>query len=288
MKGSAIAALAARDGADGAREERFDYEAKVWGNQDLTLRPTDLGALRLRYCLEALAGVRGLVLEVGCGAGQFARALRRERPDLRVVASDISASALHAAPRRAGVHYVQGDGLDLPFADGSLAAIVLFDVLEHVERPERLLDEARRVLAPGGLFHAFVPCERSLFTLHGLAHRLGWTPKRRYAGHIQQFTMRELAALLRARGFEVADARYSLHLVNQAFDLLYFTALALARQQMPRTLEGLAAERRRTLLGRLLRLATGGVAVASYVESRALARIPGLGVHVTARPAAAS
>ena len=65
--------------------EDFDYESKVWGEQELSLDPTTLGALRLRYCLEALQGVRGTVLELGCGAGSFLRALRSHRPDLAVV-----------------------------------------------------------------------------------------------------------------------------------------------------------------------------------------------------------
>lgn len=262
----------------------FDYEGKVWGTQELTARPTDLGALRLRYCLDALRDVAGEVLEIGCGAGQFARALRRARPELRVIGCDISAAALSAAAARdGGVRYVRADGERLPVRDSAVDAVVLFDVLEHVERPQALLAECRRVLRAGGTFHAFVPCEGGLGTLHGLAHRIGWTPKRRYAGHIQQFRVADLRALLREAGFGVRQQRYSLHLVNQLFDLGYFTALALARRHVPKSLEGLAAERRESIAGRALRLATASVAAASYLESTLFRRIPGLGVHVTAR-----
>ncbi len=38
----------------------------------------------------------------------------------------------------------------LPFADGSLGALVLFDVLHHLADPRRFFVEAGRVLAPGG------------------------------------------------------------------------------------------------------------------------------------------
>jgi SAM-dependent methyltransferase len=42
------------------------------------------------------------------------------------------------------------DAAALPYADGSLANIVLVDVFHHLARPARFLDEAVRALAPGG------------------------------------------------------------------------------------------------------------------------------------------
>lgn len=42
------------------------------------------------------------------------------------------------------------DAQALPYADGSVANYVLLDVLHHLPRPARFLDEAARTLAPGG------------------------------------------------------------------------------------------------------------------------------------------
>src|SRR3546814_4296469 len=42
----------------------------------------------------------------------------------------------------------------LPYADGSIDAVVLPQVLEHMPEPERMLEEVRRVPRPGG--HAVV------------------------------------------------------------------------------------------------------------------------------------
>jgi SAM-dependent methyltransferase len=39
---------------------------------------------------------------------------------------------------------------DLPFADRSIGALVLFDVLHHIPAPRRFFEEANRVLCPGG------------------------------------------------------------------------------------------------------------------------------------------
>ncbi|HEY6114820.1 MAG TPA: methyltransferase, partial [Candidatus Dormibacteraeota bacterium] len=72
----------------------FDYEAKRWGAAPLRPRPWFMNGLKLRYLLEDLAPVHGRVLDVGCGAGQVAKAVKRERQDLEVMGCDVSRAAL--------------------------------------------------------------------------------------------------------------------------------------------------------------------------------------------------
>jgi nitroreductase/SAM-dependent methyltransferase len=62
------------------------------------------------------------------------------------------------------IHPVLMAGGTLPCPDASLDAVVLPQVLEHCPEPERLLDEARRVLKPGG---ALVVSSRNLFSRYG-------------------------------------------------------------------------------------------------------------------------
>ena len=268
---------------DGGSAAPFDYESKVWGESEVSLRPTSLGALRLRYCLEDLEAARGLLIELGCGAGGFARAIAHHRPDLTVVGVDISARALATARgARGGPRYARGDVEAVPLRSGSVDAVMFFDVLEHVDRPGLLLAEAVRVLRGGGLLHAFVPCEGSAYTLHGIASRLGYSPKERYAGHIQRLSASELRRMLVATGFVVERWRWSGHLLLQAVDLAYFTLLAARGRNVDTTIEGLAA-RSDGPGAALLRLAVWSVAAASYAESRLLRAVPASGVHVTCR-----
>jgi SAM-dependent methyltransferase len=56
----------------------------------------------------------------------------------------------------------QVDAQALPFADGSVSALVLFDVLHHLPAPARFFAEAVRVLRPGG---RIVACEPYLSPL---------------------------------------------------------------------------------------------------------------------------
>ena len=260
----------------------FDYEAKTWGGHEVRLSPTYLGALRLRYCLEDLEGVRGRVVEVGCGGGGMARALKFYRPDLQVIGCDLSRNAARVAGRMgSGIEYAVANAYELPYASESLAGFVMFDVLEHVEDPGRLLKEAYRVLAPDGLLHMFVPCEGEFHTLHDLLARVGWRAKELYGGHIQRFALTNIKQLLASVGFSRPLWRWSCHLVNQLADVAYFTVLNLRGRNSSTSVEGYLHSSGRSPLRSLVRAAKTGVATVSYYESRLAGRVPGAGAHLS-------
>jgi len=95
----------------------------------------------LTAALAALPPAR--TLDVACGTGFLTRHLPGE-----VVGLDQSASMLEEA-RRAAPHasYVQGEGLELPFADGAFERVFTSHFYGHLEQDERarFLGEARRV-----------------------------------------------------------------------------------------------------------------------------------------------
>src|SRR5689334_24163121 len=114
----------------GAVAPGFDYESKKWGAAPLAPRPRFMNGLKLRYLLEDLSSVHGRVLDVGCGAGQVAKAVKRERPDLEVLGCDVSRSAIAAASESSqGVDFRLATAERLPFADGELDFVWIFDVL---------------------------------------------------------------------------------------------------------------------------------------------------------------
>ena len=266
--------------SEGGSMTEFDYESKVWGSHDVKVEPTYLGALRLQYCLEDLRTVQGKVLEVGCGAGGMARAIKSYRPDLDVYGCDISRNAIRDAKKRpGGVTFDLGDAYDIPFDDDSFSAVVMFDVLEHLEDPDASVNEIYRVIDEGGLLHLFVPCEGALYTLHGLLAKAGWRAKEHYGGHIQHFRLDDVKALLEQSCFEVRNHRWSGHLVNQLVDAAYFTALSLRGRNTPTSVEGYLKSEN----AGITRTAVAGlkdvVSIASNVESKLLWRFPGFGVH---------
>jgi SAM-dependent methyltransferase len=84
----------------------------------------------------------GPTVELGSGIGSFKEFLPG------VVATDV-------VPSPWSDEVV--DARALPYADGSVGNLVLIDVIHHVEQPFRCLEEAQRVLAPGGRLVALEP-----------------------------------------------------------------------------------------------------------------------------------
>lgn len=105
-----------------------------------------ISALR-RYRLE-IKGRR--VVDFGCNDGALSARYLKEGA-AQVTGLDIDAQALERARQlRPGIRFLQS-GVDLlPLEDQSVDLIVSLAVFEHVAKPEPILREMRRVLAPGG------------------------------------------------------------------------------------------------------------------------------------------
>ena len=93
------------------------------------------------------------VLDVGCGAGELVRWVRSL--GARVTGAECGAEmrrrAVEADPDHAG-DYIDAEGQDLPFDDGSFDAVIYSYSLHHVPTDDipSALREARRVLRAGG------------------------------------------------------------------------------------------------------------------------------------------
>ena len=140
-------------------DRTFDYDSAIWGAE--TVRPGEwtIAGYRLDEVLVHLPS-RGRVLEMGCGAGRFLRAIHRQRPELELVGADVSRRALEILSETSPeIETRWMEDTALPAADGEFDAVLAMDVLEHLTDPVHTLTEIRRVLAPGGVFHLHVPCE---------------------------------------------------------------------------------------------------------------------------------
>src|ERR1700753_3525584 len=99
----------------------------------------------------ALQGVepRGELLELGSGSAA-------QSPQVHVTAPDLDPAMVRAAAarlaryRNAGAE--QADVIRLPFADDSFDVVTCFLMLHHVGDWRRAIEQAYRVLRPGGTF----------------------------------------------------------------------------------------------------------------------------------------
>jgi len=94
----------------------------------------------------------GDVLDVGSGDGAAASFIAPYCKSLTCL--DSSARMIAAASKRdwrkAGVSALVGDAHQLPFDDERFDDVLVFHTLAYVEEPRRVIDEAARVLRPGG------------------------------------------------------------------------------------------------------------------------------------------
>ena len=150
-------------------------------------------------CLDFLRGLETpRALDVGTGSGAIALALKTERPDLEVVATDASADALHVARENAARLR-----LDVDFHLGDLLAGVGGALDAVVSNPPYVEDGAR--LAPEIV--GFEPAlalragPEGLEVIRRLVPAVGATDARLVALEIGSTQADAVSALMRASGF---------------------------------------------------------------------------------------
>ncbi len=125
-----------------------DYDATLrrWNYQ----APDDAVAILAPHLA---AGAR--ILDVGCGTGLFAQALKA-RVTCHVDGLDISAASLEIAERNGDYGTLQRHDLQetpLPVADDGYDAAACIGVLTYIEDSEALLADLCRVVRAGGFVH---------------------------------------------------------------------------------------------------------------------------------------
>jgi SAM-dependent methyltransferase len=155
------------------------------------------------------------VLDIGCSFAYGCAAIQARGSEGRVVVG-VERDPEHL--RGAQEHFpwitvLEGDATELPVPDGVADAVTMLDIVEHIDRPEVAIAEARRVVRDGGVLVVSVPHRGLLHRLDALnvyealrRRRPDWPPLEaatESGGHEHRhFRVSELEALLRP-DFEV-------------------------------------------------------------------------------------
>jgi len=149
-------------------------------------------------------------LEVGCGTGFVLTAVARAFPGARFTGSEVFTAGLpYAAGRVSGVELLQMDARRLPYV-GEFDVIGAFDVLEHIEEDEAVLQQMRQALKPAGGVILTVP-----------QHPWLWSRQDEHACHVRRYRMGEVQEKLTRAGFEVV--------LQTSFVSLLLPAMAASR-----------------------------------------------------------
>lgn len=134
------------------------------------------------------------VYDVGGGNGVVAAALK----DAGIRAIVVEPGAAGAAnARKRGLEAIQATLADSGAARGSIGAIGVFDVVEHIEDDSAFLAHLYEMLAPGGRLYVTVPAYQAL-----------WSEEDVLAQHHRRYTASGMRAALKRAGFVPEQVSY--------------------------------------------------------------------------------
>jgi SAM-dependent methyltransferase len=142
---------------------------------------------------------RPTILDIGCGRG--ALLVQLAAAGARGIGLERSADV----PPGYDVEIRDGELVDQRFPSGHFDAVIIWHVLEHLAQPAPVLDEAARVLAPGGLLLVAVPNAASWQARMFGARWFHVDAPR----HLHHFGHAGLQALLAGRGFDIVESSTS-------------------------------------------------------------------------------
>ncbi|MEA5466215.1 class I SAM-dependent methyltransferase [Leptothoe sp. PORK10 BA2] len=96
------------------------------------------------------------LLDAGCGFGGTIASLNEQFKNLDMIGLNIDPRQLDRARQEIKplannkITFVEGDACQLPFADGSMDVVLALECIFHFPNREEFLQEAKRVLRPGG------------------------------------------------------------------------------------------------------------------------------------------
>jgi len=140
---------------------------------------------------------RGRLLDVGCGPGFLLSTARGRGWQAQGV--ELNEWAARFARDELGLDVHLGALEDAGLGNGELDVVTMMDLIEHVCEPGAIVEEAARVLRPGGVLAVLTPDAGS-----PVSRLLGrhWPEALRVPEHVVLFSVRGMTALLDRHGFD--------------------------------------------------------------------------------------
>jgi trans-aconitate methyltransferase len=131
-------------------------------------------------------------LEIGCGTGFVISGISRQFPEVRLFGSEyLEEGLVYARQRVPNAEFTRMDARCIPYECG-LDVIGAFDVLEHIEEDETVLQQIYKALKPFGCLIIMVP-----------QHPWLWSVVDDFACHVRRYAANELHKKVCRAGFEI-------------------------------------------------------------------------------------
>ncbi len=211
VDGQAAAVLDFEAGTSGWSEEltRFHEETAGEGTHPIDVASRRRARAALKHYVHR-DGPSTVILEAGCSSGFLLQELVRDWPQSLVIGSDYLRGPLQVlAERLPTLPLLRFDLVKCPLPSSSVDAVVLLNVLEHIEHHTKAVEQVARVLKPGGVAVIEVPAGPNLYDIYD-----------RYLQHHRRYRLRELTELVAATGLNVTEQSHLGFFAYPAFALV--------------------------------------------------------------------
>ena len=144
--------------------------------------------------------LNGAIFDIGGGNGFVSQAL--QKANFEVVLVEPGEDGVANAKKRGVKTIICGTSSSAKLKDATLAAIGLFDVVEHVEEDDQFINSMSMLLKDGGRLYATVP-----------AYQFLWSDEDSNGGHFRRYNLSQFIHLLAQSGLEVNYASYFFRLL---------------------------------------------------------------------------
>ncbi len=142
-----------------------------------------------------------VVLDAGCGRGEFVKYLKTRKPGCNITGVDISDAAIaDAKKKQPNCNFRSMDVYDIPKRFTEYDYVVSFETLEHLSEPEKFIFSIHQVLKKNGFAIITLPYDDMV-----------------YGGdeHMYSFTFQDILTMFNAPDWQlIVLIRYSLNFKN--------------------------------------------------------------------------
>lgn len=177
-------------------------ELKKKGLENFVRHPWEQARLRvLHFFLKKYLPGKSSLADVGSGDAFIAQSLAKAFSQYNVAAVDphYTPEIIESIkiPELKNIHFYKTINHMIADHHKPLNAVVLMDVIEHVENPSALLAELKEVGSQGAYYFVTVPAFQILFSSHDEA-----------LGHFRRYNRKEITALMKWNGFTILQSGY--------------------------------------------------------------------------------
>ena len=148
------------------------------------------------------------ILEIGCSSGYMLQRIQQSLPHAMIIGSDVVYKPLIELSKKVTLPLLRFDILQCPLPDYCIDAIILLNVLEHIEDDITTLKQIYRILKPNGILILEVPAGPHLYDAHD-----------KICLHFRRYKLTKLCKLITEQGFKISNRSHLGTFIYPAFFL---------------------------------------------------------------------